>query len=103
MQPDERLPPTSPLPVDSRFAGRDECRTSYDRVADEYAKRIFGELEHKPFDRDVLDRLAALVGDSGTICDVGCGPGQVARHLHGVVRRCVERTSRPRWWRWPVD
>ena len=24
-------------------------RTSYDRLADEYARRLFGELQHKPY------------------------------------------------------
>jgi hypothetical protein len=34
-------------------------RESYDRVADEYARKIFNELEHKPLDRALLDRFAA--------------------------------------------
>lgn len=55
---------------------------SYDRVADEYAERIFNELEHKPLDRALLDRLIAEVGALGPICDLGCGPGQIARYLH---------------------
>ena len=57
-------------------------QSSYDRVADEYVERIFGELEHKPFDRRLLDRFAANVSDAGPACDVGCGPGHVARYLH---------------------
>ena len=59
-----------------------ETQASYDRVADEYAARIADELAHKPFDRALLDRLAADIGDRGPICDLGCGPGQVARYLH---------------------
>jgi SAM-dependent methyltransferase len=55
---------------------------TYDRVADEYAERIFGELAGKPFDREVLDRFAALALPLGPVCDLGCGPGQVARYLH---------------------
>jgi len=57
-------------------------RESYDRLADEYAIRIAGELEHKPFDRDLLNRFANLAKGRGTVCDMGCGPGQVARYLH---------------------
>jgi ubiquinone/menaquinone biosynthesis C-methylase UbiE len=57
-------------------------RTSYDRIADEYARRIFHELEHKPFDRQQLDRFAVAVRGRGEVCDMGCGPGQVARYLH---------------------
>jgi SAM-dependent methyltransferase len=54
---------------------------SYDRLADEYARRLFKELEHKPLDRELLDRFAAEVAGQGQVCDMGCGPGQVARYL----------------------
>ena len=56
-------------------------QVAYDRVADAYAARLFGELAQKPCDRDLLDRLVARVGDLAPICDLGCGPGQVARYL----------------------
>jgi SAM-dependent methyltransferase len=56
-------------------------RTSYDAVADEYVRRIAGELEHKPLDRHLLDQFAADVQDLGLACDRGCGPGHVARYL----------------------
>jgi SAM-dependent methyltransferase len=56
-------------------------RESYDRLADEYARRLFHELEHKPLDRELLNRFAAEVAGQGEVCDMGCGPGQVARHL----------------------
>jgi SAM-dependent methyltransferase len=59
-----------------------DCQSSYDRVADEYARRIFDELRHKPLDRQLLDRFAARVRDVGPACDLGCGPGHVARYLH---------------------
>jgi SAM-dependent methyltransferase len=59
----------------------DSIRESYDRLADEYARRIFNELGQKPFDRELLDRFAARVDGRGPICDMGCGPGQVARYL----------------------
>jgi trans-aconitate methyltransferase len=55
-------------------------RASYDRLASEYTRRIYGELQHKPFDRKLLDRLAADA-HGGTICDMGCGPGHIARYL----------------------
>jgi trans-aconitate methyltransferase len=55
-------------------------RESYDRVADEYTRHIFDELQSKPLDRELLSRLAAEVG-SGQVCDMGCGPGHVARFL----------------------
>ena len=55
---------------------------SYDRVADEYVARIYDELRHKPLDRQLLDRFADSVREIGLACDMGCGPGQVARYLH---------------------
>src|SRR5882724_8784950 len=59
-----------------------ELRNSYDRVAEDYAREFSDELLHKPFDRKMLDWLAEKVGGLGMICDLGCGPGQVARYLH---------------------
>jgi SAM-dependent methyltransferase len=59
-----------------------DVEVSYDRVAGEYARRIFGELEHKPLDRQLLDRFAARVQGLGPVGDLGCGPGHVARYLH---------------------
>jgi SAM-dependent methyltransferase len=60
----------------------DNTQASYDTVADEYARRIANELEHKPFDRDLLDRFAQEVAGRGPVCDLGCGPGHVTRYLH---------------------
>lgn len=59
----------------------DSIRASYDRVADAYAEAIFDELRHKPFDRDLLTRFASATSGCGRVCDMGCGPGQVARFL----------------------
>jgi ubiquinone/menaquinone biosynthesis C-methylase UbiE len=56
-------------------------RENYDRIADEYSRRIFNELQQKPLDRKLLDRFAAEVAGRGEVCDMGCGPGQVARYL----------------------
>lgn len=58
-----------------------DVQTSYDRVAEEYIKRIFDELKHKPLDCQLLDRFAASVQSLGPVCDLGCGPGHVARYL----------------------
>jgi SAM-dependent methyltransferase len=57
-------------------------QTSYDQVAVEYAEKFKDEMDYKPFDRDCLDRLAHEVGNLGPICDMGCGPGQIARYMH---------------------
>lgn len=65
---------TQSLPLDTQ--------TSYDRVAEEYARQLFDELAHKPLDRELLARFARMAQGKGRICDLGCGPGQVARYLH---------------------
>jgi len=59
----------------------DLLRASYDTVAAEYAKRLFNELEHKPFDRALLKFFAEQTS-AGKVCDMGCGPGQIAAFLH---------------------
>ena len=56
-------------------------RESYDGLADEYARQIFNELENKPLDRELLNRFAAEMAGRGEVCDMGCGPGHVARYL----------------------
>ena len=56
-------------------------RESYDRLAEEYALRIPDELQHKPLDRQLLDRFAKQTRGQGDVCDMGCGPGHVARYL----------------------
>jgi SAM-dependent methyltransferase len=58
-----------------------EVRSDYDRLADEYARHLHDELRHKPLDRELLDRFAEMVGGQGLVCDLGCGPGQVAQYL----------------------
>jgi SAM-dependent methyltransferase len=61
-------------------------RRGYDAVAAAYSDKLFGELQHKPFDRWWLERLVELTRGLGAVCDLGCGPGQVARYLrnHGA-------------------
>lgn len=56
-------------------------RENYDIVAENYAAHFQQEMAKKPFDRKMLEWLIEKVGDSGTICDLGCGPGQIADYL----------------------
>lgn len=63
------------------MSNESEVQTSYDIVAAEYAERLYHELDNKPFDRKMLEWLVERVGATGTICDLGCGPGQVAHFL----------------------
>jgi ubiquinone/menaquinone biosynthesis C-methylase UbiE len=58
-----------------------DLQKSYDKVAQAYASQFHDELDHKPFDRKMLDWLVEKVGQLGTICDLGCGPGHIARYL----------------------
>ena len=71
-------------------------RASYDAVADDYAARIAAELQHKPFDRLLLDQFAEQVRDLGCVADIGCGPGHVARYLHDRGVRVVGIDLSPR-------
>ena len=59
----------------------EEVRSSYDRVAAEYARHLYEELRQKPTDRQLLDEFAARHEEGGLTCDLGCGPGHVARYL----------------------
>jgi ubiquinone/menaquinone biosynthesis C-methylase UbiE len=64
-------------------------RESYDHVAHDYAMRFQGELAHKPFDREMLERFAvrarAVPGASLLpVLDLGCGPGHITRFLHDL-------------------
>jgi SAM-dependent methyltransferase len=58
-----------------------DVQSGYDAIAGEYVRRIYDELLHKPRDRELLDRFAESVRDRGMVCDLGCGPGQVAQYL----------------------
>src|ERR1700678_3724035 len=55
---------------------------TYDDLSAEYAVHVAGELAGKPLDRRLLDRFAEQVRGAGPVCDLGCGPGHVARYLH---------------------
>ena len=59
-----------------------DVQTGYDLIADEYVRHIYDELQHKPFDRTLLDRFVASLPGNGLVCDIGTGPGHVARYLH---------------------
>jgi SAM-dependent methyltransferase len=48
-------------------------------MAADYSAHVFHELDGKPLDRALLDEVATRAG--GLICDLGCGPGHVARYL----------------------
>jgi SAM-dependent methyltransferase len=59
-------------------------RENYDKLAKEYALHLSDELQHKPFDREVLTRFAHHTKNRGALCDLGCGPGHVTRFLNDL-------------------
>ena len=59
-------------------------RDGYNRVAKEYAEKFFHELDGKPKDRELLQRFSKLVSGKGPVCDLGCGPGEVAYYLNQI-------------------
>jgi SAM-dependent methyltransferase len=61
-------------------------RAAYDRVAADYADRFQRELAAKPLDRALLAAYAEIVraAAAGPVADIGCGPGHVTDHLHGL-------------------
>ena len=59
----------------------DRIRENYDRLASEYASHIYGELQNKPIDCELLRRFASQTNGKGEVCDLACGPGHIARFL----------------------
>ena len=58
-----------------------DVQRNYDIVAENYAAQFRDEMSKKPFDRKMLEWLIEKVGTAETICDLGCGPGQIANYL----------------------
>jgi len=58
-----------------------ETRTAYDTVAGSYAEMSRDALDDNPWDRAMLSTFAELVGTTGPVGDLGCGPGRLTGHL----------------------
>ncbi len=68
---------------------KSEIEKSYDRVVKQFVAELFDELQRKPFDRELLDQFAKTVEGQGKVCEIGCGPGQIARYLQDrLVSMC---------------
>ena len=64
----------------------EDTASGYDAVAREYARRLFDELNSKPFDRAFLASFERSA-PPGPILDLGCGPGHIAKHIAEAGRR----------------
>ncbi|WIX90199.1 class I SAM-dependent methyltransferase [Amycolatopsis sp. DG1A-15b] len=58
-----------------------ETRIAYDTVADSYAEELRDLLDASPWDRAMLNTFAELVGGTGPVGDLGCGPGRLTGYL----------------------
>jgi SAM-dependent methyltransferase len=59
-------------------------RASYDTVADKFAEREDFGLGHRPLERGLLAAFAETVPTGRPVADIGCGPGKITAHLHGL-------------------
>lgn len=59
-------------------------RSAYDIASAEYSRKFINELDHKPFDRELLKRFAGLIGAGRPVLDIGCGPGHTTAYLNSL-------------------
>lgn len=66
-----------------------EVKHCYDLTAAEYSKVFLNELDHKPFDRNILDRFSEMICANGLIYDLGCGSGQITKYISDKNRHTI--------------
>ena len=59
-------------------------RSTYDTVAESYARLLPDLRAQSLLDRAVLDTFAGLVRGAGPVLEVGCGAGRMTAHLAGL-------------------
>lgn len=69
-------------------APRPDVRGAYNAVARSYEAQFADELDRRPLERALLTAFVDLAG-SGTIADVGCGPGHVTGFLAALGAETV--------------
>ena len=61
-----------------------DIEKGYDLTAVAQAQGTIDNLEQNPLELQMLDMIATKLNDCpGLVCDLGCGPGQIARYFHG--------------------
>jgi SAM-dependent methyltransferase len=75
-------------------------RAAYDIACEAYARKFVGELDHKPFDRELLKQFSSLVGAEGVVLDLGCGPGHTTAHLTALGLAATGVDLSPRMIDW---
>ena len=60
----------------------DATRASYDAIASDYAEQQINQLYPNSFEVYLLNYFIQQIDAQKTVCDLGCGPGQVAAYLH---------------------
>ena len=63
------------------LALHESIRNAYDLASEAYSQKFIHELDHKPLDRELLQRFASLVGSERPVLDLGCGPGHTTARL----------------------
>ncbi|WP_329399213.1 class I SAM-dependent methyltransferase [Streptomyces lydicus] len=61
-------------------------REAYDAIAATYAQMFHDSVRDRPLERALLSAFAELVrtDGGGAVADLGCGPGHITAHLHGL-------------------
>jgi SAM-dependent methyltransferase len=77
------------------FASLPATRAAYDAVATVYAGMFSDSLRESPLERGLLSVFAELAGSGGEVADLGCGPGYVTSHLHGLGLRAFGIDASP--------